>query len=236
MTCPNCLATMVQRTLERNYGPPITIDVCDGCQGFWFDGQEMLQLSPGGTLVLFRHIQESAAGARQPLSRRLTCPRCQGVLTEAHDLQRNTRFSYFKCPAGHGRYLTYFQFLRAKNFVRTLSAKEVEELRRHVRQVNCTNCGAPVDVERGAACGFCRTPVSILDPDQLAKAVSHLKAAEQGRQQIDPAWPLLVAAERRRAEDTFRDTFGDRGLMATGGAAPDLVAIGLRALASLWKG
>ena len=234
MTCPNCLAAMTQRTLERTYGSPVSIDVCDHCQGFWFDGQEMLQLSPGGTLDLFRHIQEHASGARQPLSPRITCPRCRAVLTEAHDLQRNTRFTYFKCPAGHGRYVTYFQFLRAKNFVRTLSAKEVDELRRHVRQVNCTNCGAPVDVERNAACAFCRTPVSILDPDQLVKAVSQLKAAEPGRQQIDPAWPLLMEAERRRAERAFADTEGWGRALAED-ASPDLVALWLRALASLWK-
>ena len=152
-------------------------------------------------------------------------------------MQRNTRFSYLKCPAGHGRFLTYFQFLRAKSFVRTLTAKEVEELRRHVRQVNCTNCGAPVDVGKDVACGFCRTPVSMLDPDQLSKAVAQLQKAEQGRQQIDPAWPLLVEAERRRGERAFADTAEGRALLTLGrDEAPDLVALGLRALATLWRG
>jgi hypothetical protein len=157
-------------------------------------------------------------------------------LRDTQDLQRNTRFSYVRCPQGHGRFLTFFQFLRAKNFVRTLTTKEVEDLRRHVRQVNCTNCGAPIDVGRDAACGFCRTPVSMLDPDQLAKAVSQLQAAEQGRQQIDPAWPLMVAAERRRGEQAFADTPEGRGLLSLDAStAPDLVSLGLRALASLWK-
>jgi Zn-finger nucleic acid-binding protein len=236
MTCPNCLAAMVERSLERNYGPPIAIDLCDPCQAFWFDDQEVLQLSPGATLELFHHIQQAASGARHPLGRRLACPRCRAALREAQDMQRNTKFSYFKCPQEHGRYLTYFQFLRAKNFVRTLTAKEIEELRRHVRQVNCTNCGAPIDVGRDVACGFCRTPVSMLDPDQVAKAVTQLQKADQGRQNIDPAWPLLVEAERRRAERTFADTPEGRALGTLGrDATPDLVSLGLRALASLWK-
>jgi Zn-finger nucleic acid-binding protein len=236
MNCPNCLAAMVERSLERNYGPPIVIDLCDTCQGFWFDDQEILQLSPSATLELFRHVQQGASATRQPLGRRLACPRCRTALREAQDMQRNTRFWYFKCPQGHGRYLPYFQFLRAKNFVRALTAKEIDELRRHVRQVNCTNCGGPIDVGRDVACGFCRTPVSVLDPDQVGKAVAQLQKAEQGRQQIDPAWPLLVEAERRRAELAFAETAEGRALATLGrDATPDLVSLGLRALASLWK-
>jgi hypothetical protein len=237
MKCPNCHGPMVQRTLERNYGPPIDIDLCDACRGFWFDDQEILQLSPGATLELFRHIQQSATGARQPLGHAPACPRCHAPMPEAHDMQRNTRFSYFKCAEGHGRFLTYFQFLRAKNFVRTLTAREVEELRRHVRQVNCTNCGAPIDVGRDVACGFCRTPVSMLDPEQVSKAVALLQKAETGRQQVDPAWPLEVATERLRAERLFADTPEARARLAFGTrGSPDLVAVGLQVLASLWKG
>lgn len=228
---------MVPRSLERNYGPPINIDVCDACQGFWFDDQEIFLLSPGGTLDLFHHIQEASSAGRHPLGRRLACPRCRATMREAQDQQRNTRFSYSTCPAGHGRFLTFFQFLRAKNFVRTLTAKEVDELKRHVRQVNCTNCGAPIDVGRDAACGFCRTPVSMLDPEQVTKAVALLQKAHAGRQNIDPAWPLAVAAERLRTERLFADTPEERALISVRlDDSPDLVAVGMRVLATLWKG
>jgi len=36
----------------------VVIDVCLPCQSFWFDAHESVQLSPGGTLALFRLIGE----------------------------------------------------------------------------------------------------------------------------------------------------------------------------------
>src|SRR5688572_13218453 len=56
MTCPNCSAQMTERTLEGHLGTKVMIDSCEGCQAFWFDGRESLQLSPGATLELFQTI------------------------------------------------------------------------------------------------------------------------------------------------------------------------------------
>ena len=172
---------MVPQTYERTYGQPVTIDICDACQGLWFDDLEMVQLSPGATLSLFRHIQEHATTARVPLAARLGCARCLRTLDLAHDMQRTTRFWYYRCADGHGRFTTFFQFLRAKNFVRSLTAKEVAELRQHIRQINCANCGAPVDIAADAVCGFCRTPVSMLDPEQMRNVALELQRAEAPR-------------------------------------------------------
>jgi hypothetical protein len=213
MTCPNCRAEMTARTYERTYGQPVTIDICDACQGIWFDELEMLQLSPGATLQVFLHIQEAAGAARQPLGSRLACPRCTNALDEAHDMQRNTRFTYFRCGNGHGRFTTFFQFLRARNFVRTLTAKEIAELRRHVRQVNCSNCGAPIDINADVACRFCRTPVSMLDPDQMRTVALELQRAETPRP-VDPTLPLQLLTERRRAEEVFSNGVAQQSLIA----------------------
>ena len=152
---------------------------------------------------------------------------------ETSDLQRNTRFTFFRCPHAHGRFLTYYQFLRAKNFVRTLNAREMAELRTRVRQVNCSNCGAPVDVEHGVACAFCRTPVAILDPDQVRRALEEL-ASEARRRPPDATLPLSLLMERVRAERAFAEATEDGALnVLLSGHPTDLVGAGLRVVARL---
>ena len=64
-------------------------------------------------------------------------------------MQRATRFSYLHCPNDHGRLTTFFDFLREKDFIRPLTAEQLQELRQNVQTVNCSNCGAPIDVTRG---------------------------------------------------------------------------------------
>jgi uncharacterized protein YbaR (Trm112 family) len=223
---------------EETYGRPLTVDMCGTCHGLWFDGAELLQLSPRSTMELFRSVS-NASGASSPraAAARLSCPRCQGPLDEASDSQRGTRFHFARCAKGHGRFLTFFQFLRAKNFVRTLSPRELNELREHIRQVNCSNCGGAVDVERGSACPYCRTPISMLDPRQLETTVRELEQADARRQTIDPTLPIRLMHERLRAEQAF--AAADPGwvlTLARQDRSTDLVQAGLRALKNLFAG
>ena len=223
---------MARRIFERFYGRRVEIDLCAPCQAFWFDDQELLQLTPGATLEVLAVIQKGEGAPRQPMGEASICPRCDLALVEVHDRQRDTRFSYHRCPDGHGRFLTYFQFLQAKNFVRALSAREIGELRKTIRQVHCSNCGAPVDVQAGARCAFCQSPLAILDPDQVRQAVAQLQTGERQRRAVDPALPLRLAAERRRAEWAWADIPGGQDwatLVREEGS--DLVQIGLRGLA-----
>jgi hypothetical protein len=198
--CPACKTAMDAPSFERPYGQRVTIDVCRRCQCLWFDDQEFLQLTAGATLELVASVADDRAVTRGPWSSAVRCPRCHLRLAETHDIQRSTRFTYHRCPAGHGRLLTYYQFLRAKNFVRPLSEEEVRELRAHIQQINCANCGAPVNVERNAVCGFCRTPLAIIDPDQVKKTLGELKAAAEEKKSVDPALPVTLALERLRIE------------------------------------
>jgi hypothetical protein len=226
---------MAERSFERLYGRSLTLDLCLQCQGIWFDRQELLQLSPSATIDLVAAIHDASAEARQVLGPRLKCPRCVRTLSEARDLQRNTRFTFFSCPAGHGRFLTFYQFLRAKNFVRSLDAREIDRLRTHLRQVNCSNCGAPVDVERGAACTFCRTPLAILDPDQVRTALEQL-ASDANRRTPDATLPVTLLLERLRAERAFAEATGNQPLDALlSRDTTDLVGAGLRAVARLLR-
>jgi len=195
-------------SFERMYGRRLTIDVCHHCQCLWFDDQEFLQMTPGATLQLVASVAEDRSVTRQPWAAAPRCPRCSRALAETHDLQRNTRFSYYRCPEGHGRFITYYQFLRAKNFVRPLSEEEVRELRARIQQINCANCGAPVDVERNAVCGHCRSPLAIIDPDQVRKTIQELKTAAEEKKGVDATLPLSLAMERLRAERVFADSPG----------------------------
>jgi Zn-finger nucleic acid-binding protein len=229
---------MRELRMEETYGRPLVVDVCTACHGLWLDGAELLQLSARSTIELFRTTSAAAsASTALPVSSRMTCPRCKARLVDGTDSQRGTRFHFARCPDGHGRFLTFFQFLLAKNFVRTLTPTELHALREHIRQINCSNCGAAVDVERGAVCGYCRTPVSMIDPRQLEVTVRELQETEAKRQSVDPALPLRLMQERLQAERAF--AAADPGWAQTLVARSDrrsidLVELGLRAIGSFF--
>jgi len=52
--------------------------------------------------------------------------------------------------------------------------------------VRCSSCGAPVNLGKDPACGYCRAPISILDADAVRKTIAELDAAERGRNLGDP--------------------------------------------------
>jgi endogenous inhibitor of DNA gyrase (YacG/DUF329 family) len=160
-------------------------------------------MTPGATLQLVASVAEDRGVSRQPWTSALKCPRCSRALAETHDIQRSTKFTYYRCPEGDGRFITYYQFLRAKNFVRLLSEVEVRELRDRIQQINCANCGGPVNVERNATCSFCRSPLAIIDPDQVRKTIEQLKTAAEEKKGVDPTLPVSLAMERLRAERAF---------------------------------
>ena len=221
---------MQEHTFDGHVGRPVTIDVCPACQSFWFDTHESMQLSPGGTLALFRLIGEHSG--RRPFSDAdvAKCPRCKARLRLTQDMQRATRFSYLKCPNDHGRLTTFFDFLREKDFIRPLTPEQLQELRQQVQSVNCSNCGAPVDVMRGAACAHCRSPLSMLDLKQAAALMEQLQRADaRERQPIDPALPLALLRARREAEAAFPN---DRGV---DWSPADMVGAGLQAVARWLK-
>jgi hypothetical protein len=190
-------------SLEGRLGRPVAIDLCARCQVIWFDRRESLQLSPAATLHLFRLIGEQAGARRGPLGEALDCPRCGVRLKLTHDRQRNTAFQYRRCGAGHGRLITFFDFLREKDFLRPLSKEQVDELRRSIPTVDCSNCGAPIDLARGSTCAHCGSPLSMLDLKQAGALVAQLqKAADPGRA-VDPALPLELLKARREVEQAF---------------------------------
>src|SRR5688572_24714542 len=180
MNCPNCRADMATLNLRGHYGRSVVIDLCRTCQAFWFDGLESLQLDPASVLELFRLVGETGGDVRPPLSETARCPRCELQLVKTFDHQRQSKFEYRRCPSDHGRLTSFFNFLREKAFIKPLSAAQIEELRRNLKSINCSNCGAPVDLAKGEACVHCGSPLSMLDVSQAEALVAALQAKAGG--------------------------------------------------------
>lgn len=226
--CPGCGVTMEPQRLPRKPLGEVTIDFCLPCQALWFDTLESAQLTPGSTLALFDTIRRSAPAGRA-LPSQLPCPRCTKPLVVTHDLQHTTRFTYYRCPNGHGRFTPFVQFLREKNFVRPLSPAELVRLRQTIRVVQCSSCGAPVDLEKDAACPYCRAPIAILDPDAVKATVNELEAAEARRTSVNVDALVDGMLEAHRNAEQWRTQ--EREL--SGSLGVDLVHLGLVAVAAL---
>ena len=186
MKCSNCSGDMTAMTMEAHLSAAVEIDLCTSCQSFWFDKYEDMKLSPGSTLKLMKLIGENSSPKRTPYANVLPCPRCSSHLTYTHDLQGSTRFSYWRCPNEHGRFIGFLDFLREKSFIRALSAKEINELREKIQTVNCGNCGAAINLGTDTVCAHCGSPISILDVKQPQQWVSELNQAPEPLK-FDPA-------------------------------------------------
>ena len=209
---------------ERNPAGRVSLDFCFACQVIWFDTLESVQLTPRGVLEVFTAMHVRREPARNPLPALLSCPRCQARLALTHDLQHATHFTYFRCPFNHGRLTPFFQFLLEKSFVRPITGAELAALKAKVQTVQCSNCGAPLDLVHDAACRYCGSPLSILDPEAVIKAVRELSAAERRAHTIDfdrLAEALAMRPPRERA---------DRGPIVG-----DLVSAGIARLAEVLR-
>jgi hypothetical protein len=150
-------------------------------------------------------------------------------------MQRATKFEYLSCPNGHGRLITFFDFLREKDFIRPLTPLQIDELRQNVQSVNCANCGGPVDLSTGAACSHCGSPLSMLDMKQAERLVTQLQKADtREHQPIDPTLPVELARARRDTELAFAKLEGgDQWYKDV--TSLDLVGAGLKAVFRLLK-
>lgn len=219
---------MATQTFGGHLGRSVDVDLCLTCHLFWFDQRESLQLTPGATLQLFRLIGEQTTTERRPVATVTKCPRCASQLVITHDRQRNVGFQYRRCPHGHGRLTTFFDFLREKHFVRPASAEQLAELRRSVQSVNCSNCGAPIDLVKHSACGHCGSPLSVLDLKAAGALIAQLQQADTPDRPIDPTLPLRLAHARRQVDLAFAGSEDRNWFEVT--PSSDLVAAGIAML------
>ncbi len=230
MNCPGCTHEMKVEHYDAIYGGQVEIDVCHHCNGLWFDGRESLQLAPGATLKLFASMYGRKTHAQQALVDSKHCPRCDGPLAETFDMQRGTRFSYFRCEA-HGRYTTFFHFLREKNLVRAPTPKQLAELKAAVKQVDCSNCGAPIVLAETITCLHCAAPVSILSEDSINQTLRELQDKEAKRTTVDPAVAARLVMDQMKVIQATREAPTYRWgapLKSTG--TGDLVELGASAV------
>jgi len=225
---------MEPQTLDGHLGREIEINLCQPCQSVWFDTRENLQLTPGATLTMFRIIGEHVSRPSLEDKDIAKCPRCNAQLRRTHDMQRQTRFEYFRCPNHHGRLTTFFDFLKEKDFIRPLTPQQIAELRKNVQIVNCSNCGGPIDLAKRSDCAHCGSPLSMIDMHQAERVIAQLREAERTDKPIDPALPLALERARRQTESVFESLQGRDGWEVEIGSL-GLVGAGLGQLLRLLK-
>ena len=167
--------------MDGVYGADVEVDLCFACHVMWLDKRESIHLSPRGTIELFRVLHEHEDDPRHALGSRSLCPRCSRPLSLSRDIGKGGRFSYYSCPGRHGRLTPFSEFLKEKQFVRALSAVEQQRVRTELKQVQCSSCGAPVELERGFQCDHCGSPIAVLDADAVEKALAELTDADAKR-------------------------------------------------------
>lgn len=216
MHCPNCTVEMTNMTLDGHQGRSVSIDLCLQCQAFWFDKYENLQIAPISTLQLMKLIGERPAGASIAISTELRCPRCSDQLPLTRDMVRNTHFNYWRCKNGDGHFIRFFEFLREKNFVRPLSSQQLDELRENVQTLNCSNCGAAINLSTSSSCAHCGSAVAMLDLKGSEELLEQLRKAAEPKP-ADPTLPLqLLKAKQdmdllfgRKPEPLLKEVSGD---------------------------
>jgi hypothetical protein len=238
---------MQAQSLAKHDQSIMQLDLCFACAGIWFDHLESVQLAPAAVIELFKEIYAHRDDAPRPQSTQQSCPRCRGTLVLSFDVSKTGRFSYFRCPHGDGRFTPFFQFLREKQFVRNLTEAELRRVRAQVRQIRCSECGAPIDLEHDSVCKYCRAPVSFLDAEAVEKAVRMWSSAAQ-RRHLAPTTEALgdtlqrIQLDQRDNTPTPAARLGDGLLLDSKTALNpdaavvglDLVALGIHAIGRLF--
>jgi hypothetical protein len=205
-------------------GGRLGVGSCAPCNLLWFDRSGSIGLTPRAVLGLFQYMGTAAGAARTPLASTYRCPRCSDTLALTYDLQRSTRFTYWRCANDHGQLFTFNMFLREKNFIRSPTLAELNKLRETVRQISCSQCGGPIDLSKDTACTHCEAPIALIDPDGVAKAVHDLTT---GQASVSPANQEQTSIALSNAQ---LDAFLDQGRSDENEGNQDLLTIGVAAI------
>lgn len=218
---------MVIEALPGHYGRTLELDVCHHCDVIWFDELEHIQLSGPATLTLVRDMHQHHETHPVVEIDKATCPRCEAPLRRRHDRQRNVRFNSHVCPHGHGHFLTFYDFLKSKDMLRPLRGEALQTLREQVGSVSCTNCAAPVDLHTETSCPHCDSPLMLLDPEAMDKAVGRIHAEEKRKADKPPELVALeMALAKQKTESAYRRMDQEdraRGRRVSDGQGWDLV-------------
>jgi Zn-finger nucleic acid-binding protein len=240
--CPSCREPAEAHFFAANEGGMLELDLCFACQGMWFDPMENTRLSPASVIALFKLLHEHRSDAHRPLAHTLKCPRCRAALVKGYDVAQGGRYVTYRCAARHGRFSTFGTFMVEKGFVRHLSRAEIETLAQRVGTIECTSCGGTVDIRNDHACPYCRSALSLLDPQAVERALErHSQTAQRSATTaaaMTQSSPMaladaLVAMERNRSREE-RERQRER-LEGRGGEQFDLLAAGIDLVWSLLR-
>lgn len=227
-SCPNCYKPMHAQTLDVQLtSHAVDVDACPDCRLLWFDQWESTRLAPRAVLTLFQFIGGATGQSPTPLASRFSCTRCQNALEFTRDRQRTTAFTYWRCSLGHGRLISFNQFLREKNFIRAPSPAELARLRETVKQISCSQCGAPIDLAADSGCSHCGAPIALVDPEGVAKAIRELNSPRSDAQVTG------ADATRQALSDAQIEALFDRERMRERADHNDLLVVGMRAVSAL---
>lgn len=255
-SCPSCRSEMEALLLESQYDAALTIDACWSCQLIWFDHFESTALSATSVIALFKRIHEAqfkaVDGLRNTVSSLMKCPICPPFangLKLTNDFQKNGRFSYYRCDQGHGRAISFTQFLIEKNFIRSLNLAEIKSLSIRIQQVRCSSCGGSIDLTHDTSCSHCGSAISVLDNEAVEKALTALEARQKiplTADRVEQKTQLNAALQRMRETSVSlnRQQTSSSGpldwlvageVLCEGAAAgSDLVGVGIGALVALF--
>ncbi len=237
MRCASCHGEMEALSFQSHIGTAVTIDACWPCHLIWFDQLESTSLSPGSVIDLFKRIHAARKTPRGIVGMQPACPICATTLTPTNDFARGGRFTYHRCSKGHGRLISFTQFLREKNFIRSLLPGEIATLSVTVKQIRCSSCGGPISLEHDPSCRHCGSAISVLDEAAVEKALTALHTKEQNRVAPDPARinELLTRSSTRGGAprpQPMHDIWLQQ--VNTSNGLADLVEVGISAALSAW--
>jgi len=123
-----------------------------------------------------------------------------------------------------------------KGFVRQLKAHEIDDMAQRLGVINCTGCGAPLDLRKDHACPHCRSALSLLDPQAVERALQgYAVATRQSGQISTPNLAdalLMVERDRVQAERDANTRPGSLFIRTDPSSHADLWLAGL---ALVWK-
>ena len=70
--------------------------------------------------------------------------------------------------------------------------------------INCSGCGAPVDIRHEVACSHCKAAIAILDPEAVEQALARYQSAEVERQSPPNLDLLADAILMRESQKSFK--------------------------------
>src|SRR4029079_15426547 len=111
------------------------------------------------------------------------------------------------------------------NLIRPPSPDELRRLRETVRQIACSQCGAPIDLATDSACTHCGSPLALIDSDGVAKALRELTAS--------PSTPAPQKLQIALRDAQINAIFDLERMREREDHDSDLVAIGAAAVAAL---